>query len=108
MEIKKIHWIGIIISMAIILSSLFLIGNRFFFFVMGMGILIGAFPFVLTILKENRISAEKEEMFLEFSRNSHRNLVCQFFDVYTQDPIRFVSHIDYALSDRSSCLYTLY
>lgn len=69
MEIKKIHWIGIVISMAIILSSLFLIGNRFFFFVMGIGILTGTFPFVLTILKENRISAEKEEMFLEFSRN---------------------------------------
>ena len=69
MEIKKIHWIGIVISLAVILSSLLLIGNRFFFFVIGMGILIGAFPFVLIIIRDNRISAEKEEMFLEFSRN---------------------------------------
>ena len=69
MEIKKIHWIGIIISLAFILSSLFLIGNRFFFFVIGLGILIGIFPFVITIIRGNRISAEKEEMFLEFSRN---------------------------------------
>jgi flagellar protein FlaJ len=69
MEIKKIHWIGIIISLAVIISSFFLIGNRFFFFTIGLGVLIGAFPFVLTIIQENRIAAEKEEMFLEFSRN---------------------------------------
>ena len=69
MEIRKIHWIGVIISLAVVLSSFLLIGNRFFFFIIGMGVLIGVFPFVITIIRGNRISDEKEEMFLEFSRN---------------------------------------
>jgi len=69
MEIKKIHWIGIIVSLIIIISSLFLIGSRFFFFSIGLGILIGVSPFVFSMIQETRITAEKEEMFLEFSRN---------------------------------------
>jgi len=69
MEIKKIHWIGIGAALAIILTSLLLINTRFFFFIFGIGILIGALPFVLSIVKETRVAAEKEEMFLEFARN---------------------------------------
>ncbi len=69
MEIKKIHWIGIILSLILIISSLFLIETKFFFFMMGMGVLIGVAPFVFSIINETRISNEKEEMFLEFSRN---------------------------------------
>ncbi len=69
MEIKKTHWIGIGVAAAIIIISLFLIGTRFFFFVFGMGIVIAIAPFVFSIINEARTSAEKEEMFLEFSRN---------------------------------------
>lgn len=69
MEIKKIHWIGIVLSLLIIISSLFLIGTKIFFFVIGIGILIGVMPFVFLIIHETRVSAEKEEMFLEFARN---------------------------------------
>jgi flagellar protein FlaJ len=35
----------------------------------GFGILIGATPFVFSTIHETRVSAEKEEMFLEFTRN---------------------------------------
>jgi flagellar protein FlaJ len=69
MKFQKIQWIGIGLSIAIIIFSLFLLGTRFFFFVFGIGILTGLAPFVFSIINETRIALEKEEMFLEFSRN---------------------------------------
>jgi len=69
MEIKKIHWMGIILSLVIIILSLFFIETKFFFFMIGIGILIGVSPFVYSIIYETKVSNEKEEMFLEFSRN---------------------------------------
>ena len=69
MEIKKIHWIGIVLLLIIIISSLFLTGTKVFFFIIGIGILAGVAPFVFSMIHETRIAAEKEEMFLEFARN---------------------------------------
>jgi flagellar protein FlaJ len=69
MEFKKINWIGFGISLAIIIVSFFFYGTKFFFFIFGIGVLIGASPFVFSIIKETRIASEKEDMFLEFSRN---------------------------------------
>ncbi len=69
MELKKIHWIGIGLGFAMIIASLLLIGTRFFFFVLGLGFLIASSPFVFSIIYENKVTAEKEEMFLEFARN---------------------------------------
>lgn len=69
MEMKKIHWIGIISSLIIVILSLFFIETKFFFFMIGLGILMGASPFVFSVIYETKITNEKEEMFLEFSRN---------------------------------------
>jgi pilus assembly protein TadC len=69
MEIKKIHWIGIGAGIAVMLLSLFFMQTTFFFFIMWFGILIGAFPFVLTTIHKNKEKTEKEELFLEFTRN---------------------------------------
>jgi pilus assembly protein TadC len=69
MEITKIHWIGIILSVIIIGLSLFLIGTTLFFFMIGMGILVGVSPLVFSIIHETKVANEKEEMFLEFTRN---------------------------------------
>jgi flagellar protein FlaJ len=69
MEFRKIHLIGIIFGVGIIIASLFLMGNKLFFLVMGGGVLIIAAPFVLTAINETRMENEKEEMFLEFTRN---------------------------------------
>lgn len=69
MEMKKIHWIGIITGIIIIGLSFFFWGTRFFFFIVWFGILVGATPFVLTTVQQTRVSGEKEEMFLEFTRN---------------------------------------
>jgi len=56
------------ISVSLIIIS-FIFGGSTSFFILGIGILLGALPFVLTIIRESQDSAEKEEMFLEFSRN---------------------------------------
>lgn len=69
MELKKIHWIGIITGLVIIGLSFLFWGTRFFFFILWFGILAGASPFVLTTIQERRRAGEKEEMFLEFTRN---------------------------------------
>lgn len=69
MEIKKVHWISVGISLGIMLASLLLINSRFFFFIFGLAILIGVSPFVLSVVQESRRESEKEDMFLEFARN---------------------------------------
>ena len=69
MELKAGHWVGFGIGLAIIAGSLLLINTRAFFFFVGVGVLSAALPFVLAIVRETTVNAEKEDMFLEFSRN---------------------------------------
>ncbi|MFH1586006.1 MAG: type II secretion system F family protein [archaeon] len=69
MEIKSIHWVGIILALIIVGSSFLLIGNKFFFLVIGIGFIVGILPFVFSLIYETRAASEKEEMFLEFARN---------------------------------------
>ena len=69
MELKTIHWIGMALGAVIIGISFLFIGGNAFFFILGIGVVIGISPFVFTVINEARISNQKEEMFLEFSRN---------------------------------------
>lgn len=69
MEIKTSHWVGIFLGLIVLGGSFLLIGTAYMFFVLGIGILIIAAPFVFEIIRETTIAAEKEEMFLEFARN---------------------------------------
>ncbi len=69
MEIKKGHWIGIGLALVVILFSLFLIETKYFFSIFGVGVLIAVFPFVFSLINETKVASEKEEMFLEFTRN---------------------------------------
>jgi len=73
-ELKNIHWFGIITGLAIIISSLFLRETRFFFFLLWFGILVVMLPFVLTTMQNSKIAGEKEEMFLEFTRNLYESV----------------------------------
>ena len=68
MEIKKIHFILLGISFLVIFLSFIFEGNVFVF-VIGLGIFIGISPFAYSLIHEANVNAEKEEMFLEFSRN---------------------------------------
>ncbi len=69
MKLKRIHKIGMIAGGVIILLSFLLIRTRFFFFAIGIGIIVEVSPFVLSIILESKIASEKEDMFLEFTRN---------------------------------------
>ncbi len=69
MELKKIHKIGLIAGGVIFLLSFLLFNTRFFFFVIGVGVIVGVSPFVFSIMAESKIENEKEDMFLEFTRN---------------------------------------
>src|SRR3989344_5763008 len=69
MEIKKIHLIALGIAVIIISLAFFIYGTRFFFLLLGIGVISGVLPFVLSIMREARDSSEKEQMFLEFARN---------------------------------------
>ena len=69
MEIRKSQIIGLALAFLIVLVSLFFMQTKIFTLLIGMGFLIGAFPFVLSLMHENKIANEKEEMFLEFARD---------------------------------------
>ncbi len=69
MELKKIHKIGMIVGVIIVLLSILLINTKFFFITVGIGIITIVSPFVISIIAESQIATEKESMFLEFTRN---------------------------------------
>jgi len=69
MELKRIHWMGIGSGLFVILLSLIFYGSNIFFLFLGVGVLLGFSPFVFSIIHENQMSIEKEEMFLEFARD---------------------------------------
>ncbi len=70
MELKKSHWAGIIAGFIVFLFALIVLsGTQAMFLVAGVGVIIAALPFVTMMIKETKMEAEREEMFLEFSRN---------------------------------------
>lgn len=69
MKINRISLIGIILGLMITGVSFLLLNTKFFFFVMGVGIIVAVTPFVFSTIRETRIANEKEQMFLEFSRS---------------------------------------
>jgi flagellar protein FlaJ len=69
MELKKIHYIGIGAALIIIAVSFLFQASKLFFLIVGIGVLSGVLPFVISLINETREENEKEEMFLEFTRN---------------------------------------
>ncbi|GBE20179.1 MAG TPA: hypothetical protein ENG87_04390 [Candidatus Pacearchaeota archaeon] len=69
MRIERSHKIGFAASLLALVTAFFLRGNKLFFLILGLGILIGITPFVVSVINDTRRETEKEEMFLEFSRN---------------------------------------
>ena len=69
-KLKKPQVIGIAIALAIILLSIiFLRGTDMFWFILGIAFVILGLPFFISLILESNLTREKEEMFLEFSRN---------------------------------------
>lgn len=69
MEIGKSHWIGIGLAVVLLALAFILSETKVFFLFVGLGFLVALAPFVFSIMHENKVASEKEEMFLEFSRN---------------------------------------
>lgn len=70
MKLTKKNWLGFGIAAAIILADvLFMMGSKVFYFLIGIAIVIAALPFFLANITEVGREKQKEEMFLEFSRN---------------------------------------
>lgn len=68
------HIIGIIATVAILavdIGLLFLKARNMnlFYFIAGLALVIGALPFIFSLMMESRTEKENNEMFLEFSRN---------------------------------------
>lgn len=70
MKFLKQHYIGIGIGIFIIIADLALfMGQKVFAFLIGIAFVVGALPFVMTMMTEVGREKGKEEMFLEFARN---------------------------------------
>ena len=60
---------GIILGLIVIGIAFLFYGSSGFFFLAGIGVLIAALPFIINVIQETASANEKEEMFLEFTRN---------------------------------------
>jgi len=70
MKITRIQIMGMIVAAVTILVDLiFLLHEKIFYFILGIALVIGALPFFVTFVLQTEKEKEKEEMFLEFSRN---------------------------------------
>ncbi|MBD3247202.1 hypothetical protein GF378_01120 [Candidatus Pacearchaeota archaeon] len=69
MKIKIGQWVGILVSLIVVAISFLFFGTAMFFFIIGIAVLVGVFPFVFSTIRSNMIATQKEEMFLEFARN---------------------------------------
>ncbi len=69
MELNRSHYVGIAIGAIVLVVALILMKTDYFFFLLGIGIILASLPFVLSVIQKNKEDAEKEKMFLEFSRN---------------------------------------
>jgi len=69
MNFNKYNLTGIVIGLIIVAVSFAFMNTKFFFLIIGVGILVIVFPFVISFILEAKIASEKENMFLEFTRN---------------------------------------
>ncbi|NCN99040.1 hypothetical protein COU62_01390 [Candidatus Pacearchaeota archaeon CG10_big_fil_rev_8_21_14_0_10_35_219] len=69
-KITKAHWIGVIFGLVVIgIDLIFFWGESLFLFLFGIGVAVLFMPFLINIIIESSKEKEKNEMFLEFSRN---------------------------------------
>jgi archaeal flagellar protein FlaJ len=68
-QFKKTDFSGLGLGLIVVIVSKFLVSPKAFPLFLGIGLIVAALPFIFRMINETRISAEKEEMFLEFSRN---------------------------------------
>src|SRR3989344_3111846 len=79
MELKKMHWLGIIFGVILIsVGTMFFLMNdekQLFYFLLGLGVAVIALPFIVSLITESTREEELNRMFLEFSRNLAESVV---------------------------------
>ncbi len=76
MKIEKKHILGILAAIILVVTSIALFREQedLMIFLIGIGIVFGAFPFVISSIMVTREDQENDRMFLEFSRDLVENV----------------------------------
>jgi len=71
MRLKKMHWIGIIFGLVVLIADIAAFGDKQNLLLFLAGIALGTMvlPFIIDLILENKREQQISEMFLEFSRN---------------------------------------
>lgn len=70
MKLKKMHWIGICFGAAVLVADVvFFMGQSLFLFLLGIALLVVVLPFLVSLVVESNVERERNEKFLEFTRN---------------------------------------
>jgi archaeal flagellar protein FlaJ len=74
LQMNKPKIIGIVIALLIVILSMIFLRGDVLYFVMGIALVIALLPFFIDLILESTGEREKEEMFLEFTRNLVENV----------------------------------
>ena len=75
MKLEKMHWFGIVAGILVGgVSMVVFAGSRLSYFLLVIGLLVVAFPFAISFLMRQSQQKEKEEKFLEFTRDLVENV----------------------------------
>ena len=75
MKLEKTHWMGIGIGVVMaIASGIIFSDSRLLFFLLVLSFVIGTLPFMTSLISGQNLQKEKEEKFLEFSRDLVENV----------------------------------
>jgi flagellar protein FlaJ len=75
MKIEKMHWLGIVVGVLIAGGSFVMFGwSRLLYFLLVIALLVAAFPFAISFFIGQSRQKEKEEKFLEFTRDLVENV----------------------------------
>ncbi|NPE26509.1 hypothetical protein HNV12_00725 [Methanococcoides sp. SA1] len=69
MKINFLHWLGISMGIVIAVTSSFLLSGNVLYFAVAVGVVVVALPFMLGVVFQEAQNREKEEKFLEFTRD---------------------------------------
>ena len=75
MKFEKMHWLGIAAGLVIAVGSMIIFaGERLSYFLLVIGLVVGALPFAIGFLLGQSRQKEKEQKFLEFTRDLVENV----------------------------------
>ena len=75
MKLEKMHWLGVGAGVLLAIGSVVMfIGSNLMYFLLVISFFVGSLPFMLGLLSKQSRYKEKEEKFLEFTRDLVENV----------------------------------